>query len=744
MPQDRSRTTLALAGLLCVALAAPAPARQGFGPGPSVESGGVQPWQVATTRMVTDAVWSPDGEQLAYTLAVPRRPLADESGTAWVELHVLARARAADGETVPYVTGEQRVTDVAWRRAGEITFLAEREGDEHASLYAISTRGGEARKLLEHDTAILAYSWSPDGERIAFLAKEDLDELRPGREEQHEKGFDQVIYEEDVAFTRLFVAAVGDGPRAAVDAAEATEPKQLPVKGSVRAVEWSPEGDLLMITDTPTPRIDDSYTRIKVRLLDVEGDLVRTVENPGKLGDVRFSPDGRHLAMISAADLNDPAAGRLMVAATSVAGADARDLRDLLPGLPGHVSSLSWVDGDTVAYTADVGTETEIGTVDLDGTRRVLVPAGRIVTTHLEVNPMGDRAALLGDSPSHPMELFTLDLGDGKLAAGALVRHTESNPWLDEVRLARQETITFEARDGVELEGVVIYPLDHLQGTRYPLIMVVHGGPESHYRNAWLTGYSSAGQHAAARGFAVFYPNYRGSTGRGVEFSKTSQAEATNAEFDDLIDGVDHLIGIGLADRDRVGITGGSYGGYASAWGATYYSDRFAAAIPFVGISNAVSKVGTTDIPQEMYDVHHRKWLWEDWEYFEKASPIRYVERARTPTLILHGEDDPRVHPSQSLELYRHLKVMGQAPVRLVLYPGEGHGNSKSAARFDYMLRTLRWMEHYLKAPRPGKDAGEPPAMEVAYAEWLPWPVDAESEEDSEEDEETETATSRP
>jgi dipeptidyl aminopeptidase/acylaminoacyl peptidase len=116
-----------------------------------------------------------------------------------------------------------------------------------------------------------------------------------------------------------------------------------------------------------------------------------------------------------------------------------------------------------------------------------------------------------------------------------------------------------------------------------------------------------------------------------------------------------------------------------------------------------------------MYDVHHRKWLWEDWDYFARASPIYYAERNRTPTLILHGKADPRVHPSQSLELYRHLKVLGQAPVRLVLYPGEGHGNRTSAARLDYAVRTLRWMEHYLTGP-----GGSPPDFTIDYAQYVP------------------------
>jgi dipeptidyl aminopeptidase/acylaminoacyl peptidase len=272
--------------------------------------------------------------------------------------------------------------------------------------------------------------------------------------------------------------------------------------------------------------------------------------------------------------------------------------------------------------------------------------------------------------------------------------------------------VRYRARDGLELEGLLIRPMDAQPGVRYPLILVAHGGPESHYSNGWLTSYSSPGQVAAARGFAVFYPNYRGSTGRGVAFSKLSQADAAGKEFDDLVDGVDHLVGMGLVERARVGITGGSYGGYASAWAATRYSDRFAASVMHVGISDNVSKFGTSDIPYELNLVHHRKWPWEDWTYFLERSPIYHVDKSRTPILILHGADDPRVHPGQSLELYRHLKVRTKTPVRLVLYPGEGHGNRRAASRLDYNLRLMQWMEHYLKGP-----GGAPPAPELSYEE---------------------------
>ena len=406
-----------------------------------------------------------------------------------------------------------------------------------------------------------------------------------------------------------------------------------------------------------------------------------------------------------------PAPGRLLVA-----GAGGGKPRDLLPGLAGHVSAFDWRDADTLVYVADVGTGTEVGSIAVDGSgRRTLLPAGGLVVRGIDA--AGGATALVAQTPRHPNELYTLG------ADATPARRTDSNPWLAELRFAEQTVVRYEARDGLDIEGVLIHPLDYERGRRYPLILVVHGGSEAYYPNGWLTCYSAPGQVAAARGFAVLYPNYRGSTGRGVAFSKTSQAAATGPEFDDLVDGVDHLIAIGLVDGEKVGITGGSYGGYASAWGATYYSERFAAAIPFVGISNAISKMGTTDIPREMYDVHHRKWLWDDWEYFAQASPIRYVTRNRTPTLILHGKEDPRVHPSQSLELYRQLDLVGQAPVRLVLYPGEGHGNARSAARLDYALRTLRWMEHYLQGP-----GGAPPGAEIDYAAYLPWTRAADGE----------------
>jgi dipeptidyl aminopeptidase/acylaminoacyl peptidase len=172
-------------------------------------------------------------------------------------------------------------------------------------------------------------------------------------------------------------------------------------------------------------------------------------------------------------------------------------------------------------------------------------------------------------------------------------------------------------------------------------------------------------------------------------------------EFDDVIDGIQHLADKGMVDKNRVGIGGGSYGGYFAAWGATRHTEHFAASVMFVGISNQISKRFTTDIPYEMYHVHWGVWPHEDWELHLDRSPIKYAHESKTPTLILHGKQDPRVHPSQSLELYRAMKTHGQAPVRLIWYPGQGHGNQKNTSKHDYAVRTMEWFEYYLKGDNP-------------------------------------------
>ncbi len=651
------------------------------------------PADLTRLRAVVSVSPSPDGRFVAYVVSVPRRPLRDPDGPAWTELHVydvVAR------RSIPFVTGAVNVSAVAWTPdSRHISFLSKRAGDQHTSLYVISVSGGEAIRVLQHTTAITGYSWSPDGRQVAFTATEPTP---PSVAALRKQGFNQEIYEEDRPFVRVWVAELENWQPVAV--------RKLDLPGSASTLLWSPVGPVLAVCLAPTPLIDDHYMRRRIHFVHADtGEVLAKVNNPGKLGHMAWSPDGRWLAFVSAAHVHDPAEGRLMVA-----DPQSGKYRVLIGEFDGHVTDVAWEDRRTLRVLAAEGVWTTISRISLDGGRReVLIGPGGPVFTQLAVADHGRLTVLRGETPRHPRELYIWAAGEPKP-----VRVTNVNPWLADIQLGRQEVIRYHARDGLEIEAILIRPVGWRSDRRYPLVVMVHGGPESHVPNGWVTRYAYPGQIAAGRGFAVVYPNYRGSTGRGVEFSMLDHGDPAGKEFDDLVDCVDYLVETGLVDRTKVAVTGGSYGGYATAWCATYYSDRFAAGVMFVGISDKISKAGTTDIPDEIYLVHDRHRLWEAWQLFLERSPIYHVQRARTPLLILHGKNDPRVHPSQSLELYRHLKTLGRVPVRLVFYPGEGHGNRRAASRFDYVLRAMRWLEHFVVKGRK-----ELPPAELDYRKAL-------------------------
>jgi dipeptidyl aminopeptidase/acylaminoacyl peptidase len=594
-----------------------------------------------------------------------------------------------------FVHGDVEVSAPAFTPDGRfVTYLARRGDGAKRGLWAIPVDGGESRKLLAHAEDISTYRISPDGARLAFVAR---GQRHKQRRRAQDKGYREEVVEEDWEPQRAWIADLPPfepvEPVAADPASNApppAAPRPIDAEGDVLAVEWVPGGRRLVLAVSPGSSIDDRTMRQRLRVVAVDtGAVSARIDNPGKLGAFEVSPDGRHLALISAADPADPREGRLMVASI-----DGGVPVDVMPGLLGHVSRAAWRDARTVAFVADEGTATSFGEVDVESGRRTIRLAAASGGTVLE----DFRAAFSGHSPAHPAELFTL--GPGERAPS---RRTDSNPWLGGVRLAPQEVVRWKARDGLDLEGILIRPLTPAAGTPAPLLLMVHGGPEAHDGDGWVTSYSRPGQVAAALGYLVLYPNYRGSTGRGVAFSKLGQADAAGREFDDLVDAVDHLVAAGLADRDRVGITGGSYGGYATAWCATRHTERFRAGVMFVGISNVLTQGLTTDIPGENVAVHTLQDPWTRWEFSLERSPLRWVEGSRTALLIAGGTDDTRVDPGQSLQLYRALKLLGRTPVRYV----QEHGNRRAAARDDYARRLVAWMDHFVRDRGTGLPAWE-------------------------------------
>lgn len=635
---------------------------------------GVTPEQIAELTTVTGSIISEDGNYIAYTVSVPADPYAENAPNR-TELYLLD---VAEETTRPYYTsGTIGALDF---RPGtnSLSFLTQRAGDSTRSLYELPLDGGEAVKIFSYDRNILSYTWHHDGNHIAFTtfdAPESSSSPLP---------YQAQVFEENQTQRRGYITNV---------AREGHTPHLIQVEGSVYMIEWSPDGSQLAITAAPTPTVDDSFMAQQVFIIDYRTrEVAAEINNRGKIGQVVWSPDGQRLALRAGVNINDPIDGRVLI--VSARGGVPQIIDE---DFEGKYEQILWEEENRIQFLASESTSTLFGSINVDGSGKQTLFLGDEHAITSFSRAANGALSFVASTPSHPNEVYFLSQSPGS----APERMTYNNSWINSVELGRQEVVTYQTRDDqFSIDGILIYPVGYDGSSAVPLITVVHGGPEAHYSNGWLTSYSVPGQMAAAKGYAVFYPNYRGSTGRGVDFIFSSQADLAGKEFDDIVDGVDYLIERGIADPNRIGVTGGSYGGYASAWMSTYYSDRFAAAVMFVGISNNLSKWGTSDIPEELYLVHSRERMWQSdakWLDYLKRSPIYWVSRAQTPILIMHGAEDTRVHPAQSLELYRHLKVRKpEVPARLVWYPGEGHGNSRASAKYDYNLRMLEWFDTYL------------------------------------------------
>ena len=648
------------------------------------------PEDVARLESVGTIAVSSDGSRIAYTTAsLPDVTDGEENGSTEERLNL---AYGPDNARA-FLPEDIDVSGIAFSPDGRMISFVWADEDEKSAVWGIPVDGGGQRKLAAVDGAgVRSYAWSPDGTTIWMLAGAEEDKAR---DKQSKAGFNAIVYEEEAKLTRLFSARVGE----TLD----TDPKAVTIPGYVSAFRVAPDGRHAVVDSAPTPQIDDAYTSKRAHILDLtSGKVLRVVETPGKLGDIEISPDGTQLSMIAGVDMNDPAETTLHLVDMATG-----QYRALNAGAPEAAVDAEWLADGRLAAVIHKGAQSALRIYNADGSVAAEHDGGELILSSIQAG--GNTIAVEASSPQHPTELFVWK-DDG------FQRWTTHNDWLKDIDFGKQRAFTYTARDGQEVEGVLIEPVGGAKRGGAPLILNVHGGPEAHDSNGWQTAYSKPGQVAAGQGYAVFLPNYRGSTGYGTAFSKQHTGNYTDPEFTDLVDAKRALVDAGIADPDRTGITGGSYGGYATGWAATALSDEFAAGVMFVGISNQVSKFGTTDIPYEMYNVHSGKWPWDDWQAMLEVSPIYHVDKANTPLLIMHGAEDTRVAPSQSYELYRSMKVRKpDVPVRLVLFPGEGHGNSRAAARYDYNLRMMRWFDTYLKtgdrkaklpATRPDLPAG--------------------------------------
>lgn len=641
------------------------------------------PADALNLKRIYEAAISPDGGLIAYTLWIPREAEA-EPGPAYTELHLVS---TASGESRPYVTGKVNVRSPRFSPDGEhIAFLMRRGEEAKTQVWAMPVHGGEALPVTKSKTSIGAFRWHPAGERIAYIAASPPSE----REKKlDEAGYGFIYFEENLKHRNLYMIDVS--LTGAIG-----EAAQITKDGTVWDFAFDPDGGRIAAAISPKNLVDHRYMFKKIHLIDLETrEMFQLTDNPGKLGNFAFSPDGSKLAYAAAKMRKDHA-----VSQAFVIDIEKRAVTNLTePDFRGHVTAVGWKDKRTVAYTAAEGAWNTVSTVRARDGDRDIVLHGETLGFVFYTPDFTDNFkhfAMIGTAPDIPWDIFYWKRGSDEP-----VRLTTINPWVDDRALGGQEVIRYTARDGLEIEGILVRPVGFKPGRRYPLIVAVHGGPESHYSNRWLTSYFNPAQVLAGKGYVVFYPNYRASTGYGLDFAMQGYRDAAGGEFDDVADGITHLVERGIVDPARVGLGGGSYGGYAAAWFAGYYTDMVKAVCMFVGISDLVSKRGTTDIPYEELYVHSGRKLEEMWRFSLERSPIYHAHKSRSAVLILGGAADTRVHPSQSLEFYRRLTMNNHPAVRLVRYPGEGHGNARQPGRIDVLYRHLQWYDWYVRDDKP-------------------------------------------
>jgi dipeptidyl aminopeptidase/acylaminoacyl peptidase len=637
------------------------------------------PEMAVSLKIVSSVTIDPAGKNIAYVLTTPRGA-EEETGGRYSELFVIP---AAGGTARQFTYKPNAASSPQWSPDGKWIYFASRrkEFDDNSEVYRLPADGGEAVLATHSSNGVRQFKLSPDGKWIAYTM---TDAATPAEKRDAKKGNDVQTVDKNFKQHRLYVQAVGG-----------SESQSVAGEMSVWDFEWSPDGSQIIFQGSATPKTDDSYMFKKIYLAATDGRTPPQVltETTGKLGNMAWSPDGKQIAFLAGVDESDPTNGSIFV--VPAAGGAAKNL---LQNYEGTVTWVGWLDAATLIFSATERSHTTLNTMSSNGgALKRLIDSGYSFSS-VSATASGKALAMAANTYKHHNEVFVFSPATKKM-----IRLTNSNPELDNLRFSGTKEISWKARDGLEITGLLMLPLDYQAGKKYPCVVQIHGGPESAYVEGWTTSYVTWSELLAARGYVVFSPNYRGSTGRGVAYSKADHKDLGGKEFDDVIDGIDFLVQQGYVDPERVGIGGFSYGGYFSAWAATKHTERFKAASMGAGIANWVSFTGTSDIPYENSMVHWNLDVFKNMEKAWSRSPLAFVEKSQTALLISHGDKDDRVPISQGWEIYTALKLLGKR-VEFDIYPREAHGWAERNHQLLSIKRNLDWFEQYVKG---GSAAGE-------------------------------------
>ena len=681
-----SRTT---ALLPLVALLAVAPAGAQDSARATAARRAIRPDDVYRLKNVGDPQLSPDGAWVAYTVTTADSA-KDKTDTdvwmaSWDGTQAVRLTWTPEGESSPRWSPDGR-----W-----LAFISGRQEGKGGQVWLLDRRGGEAQRVTTIKGGVSGFAWSPDSKRLALVVEEETDSI--ARKDTAERKTPKPIVVDRYHFKQDVQGFLGSR-RSHLALFDVASRKHENLTNDVYDDEepaWSPDGRRIAFVraapaepgkphDTNVWVVDAKAGAAPRRLTDFVG--------PDD-GPLAFSPDGRTIAFTRG---DEPRLYAYSVDKLALVAADgATPARVVTAALDRPVSRVRWApDGRALLATISDDREEQLVRVDPSGAVERVVAGPRAVSAYSVVGVgSAARVAMMLSTPHAAPEVFALELpARGKRAAEprAVTHHNDS--LMVALDLATVEAFASRSEDGAEAHALLYRPAGAAKGTRLPLVLHVHGGPNA--QDAWRFDFDR--QVIAAGGYAVLAVNYRGSSGRGGEWNRAIYADWGNKEVKDLVGAVDEAIRQGIADPERLAIGGWSYGGILTDY-TIATTPRFRAAVSGAGSALQVAMYGT-----DQYIMQYELELGQPWKnqdaWIKLSYPFFHADRIRTPTLFTGGQLDFNVPIIGSEQMYQALRSLG-VETQLVIYPNQYHGLTVPSYRIDRLQRHVAWIDRFLKLP---------------------------------------------
>jgi len=619
---------------------------------------------------------SPDGKRVVYTIndAVMSADKSEFVTQIWLA--------TTDGKENYQITfGEKSSNNPKWSPDGSMIAFTSNRKDNRFNLYVLRLSGGEAEQITDLKGGFGNFEWSPDGKWFAY----ELSDPKSADEEANDKGRNDFRWvDENQKMTRLFVVPFGK------DASGKRESRRLGIDGRhITRSTWSPDGRTIAVNHVSGPGANE-WPSADISLIDVaSGKVTPLATTAAAESALYYSSDGKWISAI-ASDIPARWAQSYTVRIYPAGGGEPRVFSASHDSQP---TVIGWTpDGSRIYFYESKGTGTALYFVDVASGKVTEENYQDAAISAVNLTHVGSAYALamVVQRTDTPPEVFALSP-----SVKGLTQISHANDDYAKMKVGKTEVVKWKSKDGREIEGLLTYPTGYVAGTKVPLILNVHGGPAGVFIQSYIGGRGSYPLATfASKGYAILRPNPRGSSGYGTEFRRANIKDWGGMDYEDLMTGVDHVIAMGVADPNRLGVMGWSYGGYMTSMIITK-TKRFKAASSGAPVTNLMSFNGTADIPSFIPDYFGGE-FWEAPDVYAKHSAMFNIKGVTTPTLIQHGEADVRVPIEQGYQLYTALKKQG-VPTRMIILPRQPHGPNEPKMQMAAMQSNLDWFDKYLK-----------------------------------------------